>query len=187
MSNLKRPGMAADKVRRLLKEAGTPSQYAVAILAVRGYFRRTMGDPNSNDRGIYDDALFLVSPSEVRSFNANTDPSVSRKGIATLVPGVHLYRKGNHGITRPGGGYPAFRPATEGEQLPVTRDGSTSPSMGVAINIHRGSLGSTSSEGCQTIHPTQWLEFQERAYRLMDQFGQKVIPYVLIENDGSVA
>ena len=179
--------MTAEKVRRLLKEAGAPSQYAVAILAVRGYFRRTMGNPNGNDRGIYDDAIFLVSPSEVKSYNANTDPSVFRKGIATLVPGIHLYRKGNHGISKPGGGYPAFRPATAREELPVTRDRETNPRPGVAINIHRGSRTSTSSEGCQTIHPDHWAEFQERAYRLMDQFGQKVIPYVLIENDGDVA
>jgi len=135
------------------------------ILFVRGYYFRTMGDPAKNDRGIYDDAAFIVTPQTLASFNANSDPSAFRKGIATLLPGFYPYRLGNHGISRPGGGYPALRPATPGEALPVTRDGDPripSATPGIAINIHKGSLRSTSSAGCQTIHPSQWVEF----YRL---------------------
>ncbi len=48
-----------------------------------------------NDRGIYDDAIIVIDRSKrlVRTFNANTDPSAFRKGIATLKPGVHRYKK----------------------------------------------------------------------------------------------
>ena len=64
-----------------------------------------MGKPGANDRGIYDDAIFINSPSGCMAFNANVDPSVFRPGVATLAPGLHVYKKGNHGISRPGGGY----------------------------------------------------------------------------------
>jgi hypothetical protein len=132
------------------------------LLFVRGYYFRTMGDPTKNDRGIYDDAAFVVGPEVFASFHANSDPSIFRVGIATLLPGFYPYRLGNHGISRPGGGYPALRPATPGEALPVKRDGESripSARPGIAINIHRGGYNTTSSEGCQTIHPTQWAAF----------------------------
>lgn len=152
----------------------------VVLLGIRGYYKRTMGDATKNDRGIYDDAMFVIAPGVFVSFNANNDPSVFRKGISVLKPGVHPYRKGNHGISKPGGGYPALRPATPGEKLPVIRDGQ-GESQGIAINIHKGSLTTTSSAGCQTIYPKQWKEFQELVYSLMDKYKQKVVKYVLVE------
>jgi lysozyme len=133
----------------------------IYVLGVRAYFRDTMGKPGVNDIGIYDDAMFVVAPGIFASFRANTDPSRHRKGIATLIPGWYPFRPGNHGISRPGGGYPAFRPATKGEALPVFRDGETGRSKrdGIAINIHRGNYNSTSSEGCQTVYPPEWDAF----------------------------
>lgn len=128
------------------------------ILFGRGYYLDTMGKPGSNDRGIYDDAVFIVSDRMFVSFNANTDPSRYKPGVSTVLPGFYPYRKGNHGITRPSGGYPAFRPATRGESLPVRRDGESGRSKrdGVANNIHKGGINTTSSEGCMTIPPKQW-------------------------------
>lgn len=151
----------------------------VIILGIRGYYKKTMGDPAKNDRGIYDDAIFIITPDIFESFNANTDPSVFRKRIATLKPGVHRYRKGNHGISK-GPGYPALRPATPGEKLPVTRDG-VGDSEGIAINIHKGGFKTTSSEGCQTIHPNQWNRFISQVYHWMDEYSQRTVPYVLVE------
>jgi hypothetical protein len=152
---------------------------------VRGYYLRSMGDPAKNDRGIYDDAAFVLAWDAMQAFNANSDPSpVYRPGIATLLPGIYPYRPGNHGISRPGGGYPAFRPATPGEALPVRRDGEArvpSARPGVAINIHRGSRGSTSSEGCQTIHPTQWGAFHAAVHAGLTASGQKTFFLILIE------
>lgn len=131
----------------------------VSVVAVPGYYWRTMGDPTANDRNIYDDAFFVVSRNTFTSFNGNCDPSVFRKGVATLMPGCYPYRRGNHGVSRPGGGYPAFRPATKNEELPVRRDGDPNvPSKrpGVAINNHRGGYNTTSSLGCLTVPPHQW-------------------------------
>lgn len=152
----------------------------VFLVGKRGYYLNTMGEAGKNDRGIYDDAIILVSPTAYLTVNANCDPSAFRKGVASLVPGTHWYRKGKHGISRPGGGYPAFRPATSREELPVTRDGQTGVSIGVAINIHKGAFNSTSSLGCQTVYPPQWLPFQTLAYAEMDRHNQSRIPYVLL-------
>lgn len=173
-----KPKITQDKVMEMVKPYNRPEP--AIIVGIRGYYKDTMGLPGKNDRGIYDDAIILIGPGVFKTYNGNTDPSVTRKGIASLVPGVHIYRKGNHGISRPGGGYPALRPATPGEKLPVNRDGQ-GESLGVAINIHKGSYRSTSSEGCQTIYPDQWPEFIKTAYELMDRHGMKTIPYILVE------
>ncbi len=175
-----RPQQAKSKTQALLTKARVDD--AVALVGIRGYYRDSMGVPCENDRGIYDDAIFLVSPNAYATFNANTDPSVKRQGIAVLKPGVHRYRKGKHGLSKPGGGYPALRPATPGEQLPVNRDGE-GDSMGIAINIHKGGTRTTSSEGCQTIYPSQWESFISLVYSEMDRAGQKTIPYLLVEEE----
>ena len=175
-----RPQQAKSKTQALLTKARVDD--AVALVGIRGYYRDSMGVPGENDRGIYDDAIFLVSPNAYASFNANTDPSIRRKGIAVLKPGVHRYRKGKHGLSKPGGGYPALRPANSAEELPVTRD-ETGDSMGIAINIHKGGFRTTSSEGCQTIYPSQWESFISLVYSEMDRAGQKTIPYLLTEEE----
>jgi lysozyme len=171
-----RPQQKKDATLKLLIKAGVKD--SVALVGIRGYYLDSMGEKGKNDRGIYDDAIFVVSPEAYVSFNANTDPTVYRKGIASLVPGVHIYKKGRHGISK-GPGYPALRPATKNEALPVYRDGE-GVSIGYNINIHRGGK-STSSLGCQTIPPLQWDSFISLVYDQMDRFSQKTIPYLLIE------
>ena len=177
-----RPKLTEAAARKMLAKAGVTD--AVAVLAIPGYYARTMGPTPANDRGIYDDAMFIVSPTTFAAFNANTDPSIFRPGIATLVPGVHRYRPGRHGISRDRPGrivsYPAFRPATRGELLPVTRDGiPVNPRPGLAINIHRGSNRGTSSEGCQTIPPAQWDAFHALLTSELKRHGQRDFPYLL--------
>jgi len=172
-----RPQQKKEVTAKLLTKAGVKD--SVALVGIRGYYLNSMGEKGKNDRGIYDDSIFVVSPEAYASYNANVDPSRYRKGIATLVPGVHLYRKGKHGISR-GSGYDALRPATKGEALPVYRDGE-GVSIGYQINIHRGGYNTTSSLGCQTIYPTQWKSFISLVYDQMDRFSQKTIPYLLIE------
>jgi lysozyme len=54
--------------------------------------------------------------------------------------------------------------------------------MGIAINIHRGGYRTTSSEGCQTIYPSQWDGFINLVYSEMSRYNQKTIPYLLVEN-----
>ena len=176
-----KPQQKRSETERLLRKAGVTAK--VALVGIRGYYKNTMGKKNSNDIGIHDDGIFLVAPEAYATFNANTDPSVLRPGIATLVPGVHEYRKGKHGISK-GAGYPALRPATPGEKLPVRRWNARTKDYdydtGTAINIHKGSYRSTSSEGCQTIYPAQWSGFINLVYEEMSRHGQKTIPYLLI-------
>lgn len=179
-NKMKRPQESLNDIMR--RVAAFSVKERVFLVGVRGYYRRTMGDPAGNDRGIYDDAIFLVTPKGIIAFNANTDPAIFRRGMASLAPGLHYYIKGKHGLSRPGGGYPALRPATADESLPVTRDGKTGPLKAIAINIHRGGYNTTGSEGCQTIYPGQWIEFISSVYNAMDKAGQKRIPYILVEN-----
>ena len=153
------------------------------VVGVRSYYRDSMGVVGKGDRGIYDDAVFVVAPESFASFRANVDPSVFRRGVASLIPGWYPYRPGNHGISRPGGGYPAFRPATKGEALPVTRDGEDGRSKrdGVAINIHKGGYNTTSSEGCQTIYPPEWPAFHALVHMELKRAGLKRFWYGLLD------
>jgi len=71
--------------------------HPVIVIGIRGYYLKNMGDPASNDRGINDDALLIDSPHVTAAFNANTDPSLFRKGrgsgkekgIVRLKPGLY--------------------------------------------------------------------------------------------------
>jgi lysozyme len=172
-----RPQQAKEKTLSMVIKSGIVDR--VALVGIRGYYSETF-QPSGNQRGIYDDAIILLSPSVHATFNANTDPSIFKKGIAILKTGIHRYRKGNHGISKPGGGYPALRPSNPKEEVPVTRDGE-GDSMGVAINIHKGGYNTTSSLGCQTIYPPQWDGFINLVYSEMSRYNQKTIPYLLVE------
>ena len=56
------------------------SKYPVIIAGVRAYSRDTRGVSGANDRNLYDDAIFVHSPSAMVAFNGNTDASKVRKG-----------------------------------------------------------------------------------------------------------
>lgn len=153
--------------------------FPLIVVGVRGYYRDSMGVVGVNDRGIYDDALFVLSPNVFASFNANTDPAVSRRAIATLQPGTYYaHRIGTHK------GYRALS-QWQGE-VTVARDGETALDTGYfGINIHRGGAKSTSSEGCQTIPPKQWPGFialiESEARRLYGKdWLKRTVPYVLL-------
>jgi lysozyme len=172
-----RPRLASSEVEKIIHRHKVIDP--VVVVGIRGYYCQSMGDPAKNDRGIYDDAIFVWSLSPVcAAFNGNTDPSRFRPGIASLVEGVHRYRRGMHGISR-GNPYPAFRPATKGEALPVRRDGETEISDGIAINLHRGGNSTTSSEGCQTIPPVQWDAFYSLLDGEMKRHKVSTFPYIL--------
>ena len=153
--------------------------YPVRLLGIRGYYKQTMGNPVTNDRGVYDDAIFILSPELFAGYNANTYPSVTRDGVAVLKPGVYLYKIGMHNMKNP---YEALR---QYGRVTVIRDGqgeyTDTAGSPFYIDIHKGGYTTTSSLGCQTVYPTQWLSF---LYAVKDQLkrnGQKIIPYALIE------
>ncbi len=179
----------------------------VFILGVRGFMESVGG----NKKGIYDDAVFLVTEDGVEGFNFNTDPSIDRTGIAVLQPGKYAYTQGLHGLhhldtknnledrviyntliahhkdippPQPGKIIPywAFRQAG-----PVTllRDGKTEaevdgwPSDPAWIDIHKGGVNTTSSEGCQTVLPDEWQDFRYKGYAAMDKDSLHEIFYIL--------
>lgn len=162
-------------VSPILAGKGLDKLPQLLIVGVRGYYAY---GKEGNDRGVYDDAIFVLSPNALVGFNANVDPSIHKLGIASLATGLHWYKKGMHK-----GKYWALRPATPDEGLPVTRDGQTGLKRGIAINIHKGGYTSTSSLGCQTIHPDQWQAFKTLVYSEMDRLGLTKVPYLLITED----
>lgn len=166
------------------------SNLNVALVGIRGYYRDSMGVPGENDRGIYDDAIFVVSPNVYSTFNANTDPTIYRPKVAKLKEGVWYYKKGPHPAR---GGYPALRQA---RPVTVIRDAAVAggtpyedtdrPRNFFWINIHRGSYTTTSSLGCQTLFPAQWDAFINTVYSEMARMRYPLteIPYVLVEQQG---
>ncbi|WP_439471319.1 hypothetical protein [Brevundimonas sp.] len=161
------------------------------IVGVRGYYRDTMGVVGENDRGLYDDALFLVGPSEFEAFNGNTDPSKFRpgrgdgagKGMASLKPGIWpAFQFGKHKQQ-----YEAL--VQTAGKVTVVRDGldgAYERTGYFGINIHRGGNTTTSSEGCQTIPPDQWPRFIQRATQIGKavfgaRFRTEPVTYVLLD------
>jgi lysozyme len=185
-----RPGATRDEVFKMIMHlmpagvAAAPDLLKPPILVgVRGYYLDSMGKSGVNDRSIYDDAIILVESDGMTAFNANTDPSAWRDGIATLKPGVWRYQRGKHGINRQiQGGPPAYPALVQAAEVTVTRDGRGEDSGWFGINIHRGGAVGTSSLGCQTIVPEQWDEFIGAVGAAMDKADVKRIAYVLVDN-----
>jgi hypothetical protein len=187
-----RPRLGYGELMERLSPLGLdPVKDPVFVVGIRGYYRDSMGVAGKNDRGIYDDAIFLVSPALFGSFNANTDPSRVRrgrgtakntKGMASLNPG--LWRA--HRFDKHNGSYLAL--CQRAGDVAVTRDGLTEDYVDVGsfgINIHKGSLRTTSSEGCQTIHPSQWTSFITSAVDQAKRYhgvawDRVTIPYALL-------
>lgn len=169
---------------------------APSVVAVRGYYLDSMGRPGENDRAVYDDAFFVISPSAFAGFNGNTDPAVYRRGVATAVaPQAIEYRPGFHGYGKPSG-HPAFRQASNvrvrrdggvgnGRQLP---DGSfiDSKDNRFWINLHRGGRTTTSSLGCLTIYHPQWPAFYELVRDQLNEYDRDSFTCLLI-NDPRIA
>lgn len=165
------------------------SLHPLVVVGMRGYYP-DLGAPGTNDRGLYDDAIVIDAPASFATFNGNTDPSRYRpgtgtgsaKGMATLNPGVwYAHRFDLHS-----GRYLAL--CQRLGQVTVTRDGNPPyPDTGMfGINIHRGGYNTTSSEGCQTVHPDQWKSFIELSIDHAKRWhgarwNEVVIPYVLLE------
>jgi|TARA_R110002167_G_scaffold52586_6_gene151680 lysozyme len=162
----------------------------LSVAGVRGYYDASMGLPG-NDRGIWDDAVFLIGPDTFESFNFNTDPSSYRKGMATLEsPQRVVYTPGYHGFGR-SSGHPAFRQSSD---VVVLRDRGVGNGTKLGkgrftdegasrfwINLHRGGRITTSSAGCQTVPPSQWKDFYALVRSELGKYGQSSFSYFLFD------
>ena len=189
-----KPRISSTALRNLIAAYNIDrDKYPFVIVGLRGYYLDSLGKKGKNDRDLYDDAIFIDSPTVTAAFNANTDPSVYRpgrgrgdgKGIAVLNEGawfVHTFDKHN-------GKYLAL--CQRKGQVSVTRDGAPDyVDVGMfGINIHKGSFTTTSSLACQTIYPTQWKSFITLAADQAKRYNgsgwkEATIPYVLIKQQG---
>lgn len=186
-----RPKLArADLIARVREAYPNETLPAVFVVGVRGYYLNGMGAPGRNDRGMYDDALFVVTPDGFHAFNGNTDPSRERKGqgvgtgkgMASLKPGFwRAHKLGVHKAGTPTG-HPAF--VQQAGKVTVVRDGlkgDYEETGWFGINIHRGGNTTTSSEGCQTLPPDQWPTFYATVRAALGAARQDVLAYILIE------
>jgi lysozyme len=191
-----KPRLSSTALRKLIESFQIDrTKFPVVVIGIRGYYLNTLGKAGANDRGIYDDALFIDTPQATVSFNANTDPTSFRKGkgkgstkgMAILKPGLWMVHK--FGLHK--GKYLAL--VQRLGHVTVIRDGDPDyeDTGDFGINIHKGGLNSTGSEGCQTIHPAQWDSFitlvKDQVVRYHGtQWNKVIIPYVLIENKGNI-
>lgn len=169
-----RPRRTRKEVEAQIKKAGITD--AVCIVGCRGYYRRTAEE---NERGVYDDALFIVSPEVFAAYNGNVDPSAFRKGIANLKMGVWRYKLGIHGLSKPKA--QQYTALVQAAPVTVHRDNTGDDTGWFGINIHRGSNTGTSSLGCQTIPPAQWPGFIAMVQQELKRHGQKTVPYLLVD------
>lgn len=169
-----RPKKTRGQVEAMARSGQVPADMPVYLVGVRGYYH---DDHAANERGKYDDAIFLVTPTAFIAFNANTDPSVFRPGIATLKPGLYRYKLGIHGLSKPRA--QQYEALVQADAVAVTRDQGPMESGWFGINIHRGGHSGTSSLGCQTIPPAQWPSFIELVRSELKRHAQKSLPYLL--------
>jgi hypothetical protein len=186
-----RPRLSRDDVVARVK-AAYPNEPlpAVFVVGIRGYYLDSLGAVGRNDRGVYDDALFVVTPETFAAFNGNTDPSRVRagqgtgagKGMARLKAGFwRAHHLGMHKAASPTG-HPAL--VQRAGEVTVIRDGKAGDyeeTGWFGINIHKGGVTTTSSEGCQTVPPDQWPAFYAAVRAALTSYRQTVLPYILLE------
>lgn len=154
-------------------------KYPLYRLSIRGYYKKSMGNPHSNDFGIYDDAIFLLTKDGFWAFNANTDPT--KQGVATLVPGIYF----SQGLDLHQNRYPALCQRL-GEMKVWRRkpDGTRWTDTGYfGVNCHSGGKTKTNSEACETIYPMQYGEFIHAVIQAVCEYGWNgiCVPNLLIE------
>lgn len=172
-----KPVLALQDAVKIAQAAGVDLSKEVCLIGMRGFF-----NPGSNQRKIYDDAIFILSDNCFIGYNANSDAGAFRKRIANLKEGVWLYRLGIHGLSKPK--ILRYEALVQAGQVTVIRDEVGADTGFFGINIHRGGNNSVSSIGCQTIPPKQWDSFISTVRTQLKLHDQKVIKYILkkVEN-----
>ena len=187
-----RPRLSTKELEALLKPYSKKLKgHSFILVGIRDFYKSEENDATEEGKiGIYNDAIIVYGPSVFAAYRANTDSSVKRRktptlfGVPKLEPGVYFAHKFD--TYR---GKKAKYPAICQKLGPVSiiRDGETLIQSGYfGIDIVKGAVGTTSQEGCQTIHPTQWDSFyqlaKDQAMRVYGgQWLKQIVPYVLIE------
>lgn len=176
--------IAAAKKRWAIDHPGDPFP-AQFVLAVRGYYDKTISPPGNNINA-YDDAFFIVTPDGMTSWNGNTDPTAygwnksANKYMARLRAGCWKMRSVIHR-----GKYQAFGQASDPVTVDrVRQDGSVAKqdTGEFGINLHLGGYNTPSSAGCNTLPPTQWGDFRNTLNKFLAKFGP-VFDFILIEGE----
>lgn len=158
------------------------------VLAVRAYYRDSMGTVGKNDYGMFDDAFFIVTKDHFSSWNGNTDPSRvgwnpnADKYMARLKPDIYKFQRLKHHASRPDG-YMAFGQASNPVTVERIRENGTiavTETGEYGINLHRAGSG-TSSEGCITVPVQQWNSFRDTLDDVIAASGSKTFPLILID------
>jgi len=182
-----RPNLSREQVLQLFPAPPDFGKYPLYWGGLRGYYKKSFGDVNKNDVGLYDDAIFLLSAEHFSTYNGNTDParvlrgSSSKKGTATLVPDLYyahtlgLHKNSYTALSQTHGTVKVYRHKADGTRWVDTGY--------FGINGHCGGRSSTNSEGCQTVVPIQYPEFMYQVVQHVGQYGYngKVVPYLLVE------
>jgi hypothetical protein len=183
-----RPKQKKDDTLRVVKAHKVTDP--VVLVGVRGYYSKMAAPKGANSRGVYDDALILVSSGgDVHAtFNASVDPDLHGKnpkvgkGYASLKPGVYRYKLGLHGIRR---GNP-YKALVQAAPVTVVRDCGIEETGWYGINVHRGAGPNSrgpGSEGCTVVPPgAQWNAFIALVESELKRNNAKTISYVLTSN-----
>lgn len=189
-----RPKLTREEAEKILKHFKIDfSTYKVIIIGIRGYYANSIGLPGKNDRGVYDDAMFIITPDFFKSFNANCDPSSYRKGygfednkgMASLKANLVYfswkldYHKGKYlALCQRVGPMTVIRDGVNGDYEHT--------SAWIGCNNHKGGINTTASLCCQTVPPQQWDEYIEDVSREMKKyygadFMKKCVPYAFVD------
>lgn len=154
------------------------------VLAVRAYFSETIA-PAGNNISAYDDAFFIVSPLGFSAWNGNTDPSRygynpnAGKPMARLAVGCYKFI---HRLHR--GSYWAFGQGENPVKVDrVNANGSVAyqETGCYGIDLHKGGINGTSSEGCNTVPQGQWDAFYLKLRGVMRSLSVSTFDFILID------
>jgi len=184
---MNRPNLTREEAEKILNFYSVDlEKYPLIIFGIRGYYLNTMGVKGKNDRGLFDDAIGIISKDTFRMFNGNTDPSASfKKGQAMLNEGFYTCYKFDihHGSKAQ---YTAI--CQRLGAVTVIRDGVGEDTGNFGINIHSAGFNTTISEGCQTVYKGQWNEFYNTAKMEAivlwgDRWDKEAVGYALISEE----
>jgi len=165
------PASKPKATRELIEKLLPTNRKRVTVVAVRAYRSETMGKPG-NDVNMYDDAFFIVTQEHFSAWNGNTDPTRygwnpnADKYMARLKLGHYMFIRRMHR-----GKYLAFG---QGENLVTVQriksDGSVAmEEEGLfGIDLHKGGVNGTSSEGCLTLPASDWPAFDKTLSGLLN-------------------